>query len=108
MQTRRRFSLAFKQQLVAATLEPGASVAGVALEHKINANQLHAWRRELRRTDSAPSCAVLPVTMVPDTPPVQGRGSGNGTIHIELSQARVSIQGSVDATLLEAVIRLLR
>ena len=47
MQTRRRFTLAFKQQIVEETCQPGASLASVALSHQINANQLHRWRREL-------------------------------------------------------------
>lgn len=108
MRTRRRFTLAFKQQLVDATHQPGASVAGIALEHKINANQLHAWRRELRHADSARPQAILPVTVVAESLPVQSQERGSGTIHIELLHARVSVQGVVDAALLEAVIRLLR
>jgi transposase len=38
---RRRFSLAEKQQLVGATLRPGASVAAVAREAGIHATQLY-------------------------------------------------------------------
>ncbi|MFM0393801.1 IS66-like element accessory protein TnpA [Paraburkholderia phytofirmans] len=32
-----------KQRLVEACLEPGASVAGLALRHGVNANLLHKW-----------------------------------------------------------------
>ena len=45
---RRRFSLAEKQRLVAATLKPGASVAAVAREAGIRATQLYGWRLRLR------------------------------------------------------------
>jgi transposase-like protein len=34
-----------KQRLVAAASEPGASVAKLAREHGLNANQLHSWIR---------------------------------------------------------------
>lgn len=44
--TRRSYTAQFKAQLVAACLQPGASVAALALEHGINANLLHRWRRE--------------------------------------------------------------
>ncbi len=43
--TRRHFSDAFKRALIEQSLQPGMSVARVALEHGINPNQLHIWRR---------------------------------------------------------------
>ena len=36
----------FKQSLIAACCEPGASVAGVALANSVNANQVRRWMRE--------------------------------------------------------------
>lgn len=36
----------FKQSLIAACCEPGASVAGVALANGVNANQVRRWMRE--------------------------------------------------------------
>jgi transposase len=49
---RRFYSPEFKSQVVAQTQIPGASVAGVALVHGINANILHRWLRE--RSGQAP------------------------------------------------------
>ena len=40
---KRRFDRRTKQRLVEACLEPGASVAGLALRHGVNANLLHKW-----------------------------------------------------------------
>lgn len=40
---KRRFDRRTKQRLVDACLEPGASVAGLALRHGVNANLLHKW-----------------------------------------------------------------
>ena len=37
---------AFKQAVIAACCEPGASVAGIALANGINANQVRRWMRE--------------------------------------------------------------
>ena len=42
---RRRWPDALKRQLVAETLEPGASVSIVARRHDVNANQLFGWRQ---------------------------------------------------------------
>lgn len=44
--SRRRYGAELKQQILAQCAEPGASVAGIALSHGINANVVHKWRRE--------------------------------------------------------------
>jgi transposase-like protein len=41
-----------KAALVAAATKPGASVARVAREHELNANQLHLWIRQSWRPDA--------------------------------------------------------
>ena len=43
---RRQYSVEFKRRLAQLALEPGASVAGIALAHRINANQLFKWRQD--------------------------------------------------------------
>ena len=43
---RRSYSPELKSQVIAETLMTGASVAGVALAHGINANIVHRWLRE--------------------------------------------------------------
>lgn len=43
---RRRFDPLSKARLVAACLEPGVSVAGLALEYGVNANLLRKWVKQ--------------------------------------------------------------
>ena len=43
---RRLYSPELKNQVVAQARLPGASIAGVALAHGINANIVHRWLRE--------------------------------------------------------------
>lgn len=43
---RRYHSAEFKAQLITLCQQPGASVAGVALAHGVNANLLHRWIRQ--------------------------------------------------------------
>ncbi|OZB73966.1 MAG: hypothetical protein B7X37_07145 [Halothiobacillus sp. 14-55-98] len=43
---RRHHSPEFKAQLIALCQQPGASVAGVALAHGVNANLLRRWIRQ--------------------------------------------------------------
>ncbi len=61
---RRFYSPELKTQVMQECRQSGASVAGVALSHGINANIVHRWLRE--RTPSAlvvPSQAFVPVTL---------------------------------------------
>jgi transposase len=69
--TRRRYSAAVKEQVLAECAVPGASVAKVAMAHGINANVLHRWR-QLAREDPAsePREAArqfVPVTIAAET-----------------------------------------
>lgn len=43
--TRRRHSAELKTRVLDACNEPGASVARIAMEHGLNANLVHRWRR---------------------------------------------------------------
>ena len=45
-QRRRHHSEEFKQAVIEACCEPGASVAGIALANSVNANQVRRWMRE--------------------------------------------------------------
>lgn len=57
---RRRFDPAWKALLVSAYLEPGASVARLALEHGINANLLWKWIQTHRRVQQEALKASMP------------------------------------------------
>ena len=64
--TRRRYGAELKQQILAQCAEPGASVAGIALSHGINANVVHKWRREARGALPALQApAFVPVPLPP-------------------------------------------
>src|SRR3546814_1112880 len=51
---RRRYTVDFKRQVVQESMASGASIAGVAMAHGLNANQLHNWRWQFRRGDFGP------------------------------------------------------
>ncbi|MGO4567247.1 transposase [Rhizobium sp. 2YAF20] len=54
---RRRYDPVSKDRLVAACLEPGASVARLAIEHGVNANLLWKWigKRRLSKRETVPN-----------------------------------------------------
>ena len=63
---RRHYSAELKQQVLLECMEPGASVAQVAMAHGINANIVHGWRK-LSREANLPTVALpfVPVTVAP-------------------------------------------
>ena len=100
VERRRRWNAAEKQRLVAATLEPGASVSAIARDAKLHPSQLYGWRRQLR-SQSPPG--FTPVRISAEA--ASAVMAGGGTIEIELaSGARMRISGPVDKVTLTAAI----
>jgi transposase len=104
--TRRQHSAEFKQQVVDACSQPGASVAGVALAHNLNANLVRRWLAEhgvlppSRRPAPLPATALeaeafgfVPIRLDPADPPPRDirielrRGGSTVTIHWPLQAA---------------------
>jgi transposase len=112
MATRRTHSLEFKQSAVEASRQAGASIAGVAMAHGINANQLHKWRRQFsvaRTTVAVGAPSFVAVTVIPDDAARSlVDGSPPGRIDIELGRARISLSGRVDLDVLHTVLPTLR
>ena len=124
---RRRYEAAFKRHLVELSLVPGASVARIALDHRLNANILFKWRRQQLRelAQAAPKspAGLLPVTVVePQGAAVEAAAqltnasaarkpralaAPAGVIEIDLPLGRVRLTGAVDLAALRAVIEAL-
>ena len=116
---RQRRSIAEKRRIVEETLVEGASVARVARAYGVNANQVFGWRRLYRGGrlgDQKPAMKLLPVRVSEGLPaplPVEC-STGDfpkapaGTIHIELRQAQVHIEGSADPALVRVLLECLR
>jgi transposase len=110
MNKRRQHSLEFKQQVIAESNRRGASVAGVAMAHGINANQLHKWRRQLQGSPKiVAEPRILPVTLIHDTEATCTRQiAPAGSIDIQLPKARLLVCGPVDLDVLQTVLAALR
>jgi transposase len=123
---RQRRSIAEKRRIVEETLVEGASVARVAREHGINANQVFGWRRLYRagRLGGASPAVKLLSVRVSESTALATAGHREhslsadrtpstastvpGTIHIELRQAQVRIEGSADPGLVRVLLECLR
>ncbi|MGH9415244.1 MAG: IS66-like element accessory protein TnpA [Terriglobales bacterium] len=102
-----RWSVAEKQRLVDAARAPGASVARVARENAVNANQLYAWRRRYLagRLGAPAEQALVPVRVAAE--PRERRREARpaaGAIELELSQGRLRIEAGADAALLRLLL----
>ena len=103
VERRRRWSAAEKQQLVAATLEPGASVTAIARAAGVHPSQLYGWRRQLR---AQPQIGFTPVQIASAAAPAGL--AGVGAIEIEFaSGARLRIAGAADPATVSAIIKAL-
>ena len=103
VQRRRRWSAAEKEQLVAATLEPGASVSALAQAAGIHPSQLYGWRRQL--CSQLPAASAFTAVRVAAEPGSEAGSAGTGLIEIEFSSgARMRITGALDPATLAATV----
>ena len=124
---RQHYNPASKRHLVELTLVPGASVARIALDHRINANIVFRWRRqylhELGAGEPKPTGALLPVAVSEAAQALQvmsDRAASasarsrrrdelgpSGVIEIELAGAQVRVTGEVALEALRLVLETL-
>jgi transposase len=106
---RRRYAVEEKLAIIRECLEPGASLAGVALAHRANANMVRKWVVKFKARGfgslSKSSTALLPVVMKkPATArPAVTAAAVKAALEIELLHGVLRIYGPVDAKLLTAV-----
>lgn len=104
-----------KRRIVEATLVPGASIARVARENGVNANQVFQWRYEYRNgagwAARRPGTELLPVTIAAERSSIAVQelvsvpSASSASIHIELpGRALVTVEGGIDAELVRTVL----
>ena len=89
---RRFYSPELKTQVMQECRQSGASVAGVALSHGINANIVHRWLREFTPTALVPQLqanAFVPVTL--DEPAPGPAPQAEPDIRVEVQRANATI-----------------
>ena len=103
-----------KRRIVEATFVPGASIARVAREHGVNANQVFQWRYEYRkgtlgvRQQGQTRLLQVTVTGEPNSvtlPGIAAVTAASGSIHIELpGRAVIRVEAGVDPELVRTVL----
>ncbi len=117
---RRYWTTEEKLRIVEQTLSSTQSVAMIARQHGVNANQIFYWRKlfragQLRNGGGAePQVRLLPVTVNDEQPaetvPEEAMSQAPGvTINIEFpGRTLVSLEGAVNADIVRAVVESLR
>ena len=117
---RRYWTAQEKRQIVEQTLSSTLSVAMVAREHGVNANQVFYWRKLYRAGQlgnnggAEQQVRLLPVSVSDEQPPEpESEGATSPvpglTINIEFpGRTLVSVEGAVDADIVRAVVESLR
>ena len=109
----RRRTFKERRDIVEETLVPGASVARVARQHDVNANQVFYWRKLYREGRLGISIAtpLLPVSIKTERATKVLKDDGpmlsSGTMEIKLLRGTLRIAGAVDVTTLRAVLECL-
>ena len=115
VERRRRWSRDEKERLVAASLEPGASVSEVARMAGLHVSQLFRWRKELCKHGEASIAPFVPVEIGAPVPPREvaevpltttaRRRKSHGIIEIDLGSGhRIRVDGDVDGDALRRVL----
>ena len=116
---RRLWTAEEKRRIVEQTLSSDSSVAVVARQHGVNANQVFYWRKlyragQLGDNEHAQGVRLLPVSVSDEVPsqtaPEQNTPAPSGvSINIEIPGcALVSVEGAVDAAIVRAGVESLR
>jgi transposase len=110
---RRRWTVDDKAQIVAETLEPGASVSVIARRHGLTPQQLFGWRREARKRSEAcdnvgPSFIPAMVELASTHRRRRQPAAPLAAIELDIGGVRMRIGDGAKASIVSAVIRALK
>ncbi len=109
---RRRPPLAEKLAIVRECLQPGASLAGVAMAYGANANMIRKWVVKYQRGEYGPLADTAPRLLPVVVKPVKPRAARSSSaspdstpvIEVELRRGVLRVHGRADPTLLRALV----
>jgi transposase-like protein len=107
---RHTYCVPFKTWIVEQAMQPGMSMAGLAMRNQVNANQLRRWVTLHRQGtgDVAAAVKLLPVTIAAHgVVPMTTRAAG-APVEIELAGAVVRVRDDVTPATLRVVLEALR
>jgi transposase len=114
--TKRSHSEEFKESVVQACAQPGASVSGVALANGVNANLVRKWCLDRHVVPSPkarieiPQLLTVKVEATPERVPAKVTSAANKSsgIDLELYGAQLTVRAGTDPDTLRSVLQILR
>lgn len=106
--TRRRFTQAYKRQVVEESLQPGVCAARVAREHGLHSNLLHTWRWHYRSGLLGPvgtqAATLIPVELsaLPTNEIIPA--PSERVLSIRCGELHITLPGEVDPAILKTVL----
>ena len=99
----------FKAWIVEKAMQPGTSVAGLAMSNQVNANQLRRWVKHGDGMGGMTPSELLPVTIAEHSVvPATTSCSAGAPVEIEVAGAIVRVRDDVTPTTLRVVLETLR
>jgi transposase-like protein len=100
----------FKHWMVEQALQPGMSLAGLAMGNQVNVNQLRRWVQLHGKRDAAPAAParLLPVMITTAPIAVTASPKAEVAVEIELAGAVVRVREGVAPSTLRLVLACLR
>jgi transposase len=107
---RRSWTTDEKRRIVEESLGDGASIAEIARQHDLNANQLFTWRRQFGVEPVEPKelAPILPVTIAPEIAADDSDAVSSGQMEIVLAEGdRIIVWSDVETAALTRVLKAL-
>ena len=107
---RRSWTTDEKRRIVEESLGEGASIAEIARQHDLNANQLFTWRRQFGVEPVEPKelAPILPVTIAPEMATDDPDAVPRGQMEIVLAEGdRILVWSDVETAALIRVLKAL-
>jgi len=103
---RRWYTVQFKREIVARCLQPGASVAGIAVGNGLNPNLVRKWIEQVHK-ETRKLAPLLPVVLADPRAaaevPIEA-----ACIEIRIGDAVIAVGAKASAVQIEALVRALR
>lgn len=105
------YNKAAKRELVTRCLQPGVSLARLAMAHGVNANLLRKWVMKQAGTNprrrkpavAVPSVSLMPVKMVKPEP-VMTPSRSESYLELTVAGVTIRVQGEINTTSLSVVL----
>lgn len=102
------WSAAERETIVRASLKKGVTVDAIAKLYGVNTSQVYDWRKQARQAaQQAKAASLLPVRVAETVLPDEIEPKPAGSVLIEAQATRVTITGSVEASVLHTILECL-